>query len=215
MPTLETFHQRVSRAIKRGKVFDGDIPGYAKDAVRTLEDLENWKHMWVEEFNQTLPAQTNTIALDRVKSVRYVRFHVTGVEAYRYLKKVSAEQIAYIDTNTAPVGYWMMDQDTVGLDAKSDSVLTYDIGYYQYSEYNNDLGWLSIAENCLIAQTLIEMSPLLRDDRQKARWQELVQNRVTILVDAGQVHEFDGIDQRMIPYADEMDDWMHTGAGTD
>jgi len=213
--TLETFHQRVSRAIRRGKVFDGDIPGYAKDAVRSLEDLENWRHMWVEEFSQTLPSGTNTITLERVKSVRYVRFHVSNVNFYRYLKKVSADQVAYIGTETAPVGYWMRSRDVVGLDASPGEALTYDIGYYQYSEYDDDLPWLDIAESLLAAQTIVEMSPLLRDDKVKARWEAVVASRMVTLSESDLVHEFDGQEQRMIPYADEIDDWLLTGAGTD
>lgn len=217
--SLSTFHQRVSRAINRGKVFDGDIPAAAKDAVRTLENLNNWRHMWVESFSQTLTAGTNTISLTNVKSVRYIRIHSLlsdgSLNRYKYLKKVSADQVISIDEDTVPTGFWMLDQDTVEMDGKPSEDLTYDIGYYQYSDYDNNLPWLEVSEGLLIAQTMIEISPLLKDDRNLKRWVDQKAEKLGVLEEADLVHEFDGQEQRMTPYADEIDDWMLTGAGTD
>ena len=212
MSTLITFHQRVSRAIKRGNNFDGDIPGYAKDAVKTLEDMHDWKHMWTESLSQTLASGTNVVSLTDAKNVRYIRFHVDRAGIFNYMKKVSADQILYIDDPGSPAGFYMSAQNTATLDAKPSQAMTYDVGYYKYSDYDDDLAWLDIAENLLIAQTVVEMAPLLKDDKTKARFETYAAGRVQALIEAGLTHEYDGQQNEMIPYADDMDDWLLTGA---
>jgi hypothetical protein len=213
--SLDLFYERVSRAIHRGKVHNPDIPSAAKDAVRTLEDINNWKHMWVLSASQTLTADTNVITLTDVKSVRFVRFHQFDSQGnfykYKYMIKVSPDQVVSIDEGPLPVGFWMHDRNVVHLDSKPSEDTTYDVGYYQYSDMDSDLPWLEIAEALLIAQTMIEMSPLLKDDKNQERWVAQKQEKLAVLEESDMVHEFDGQEQQMIPYADAMDAWLETG----
>ena len=211
MATIATFETRVSRALKRGNVFDADIPTYAKDAIRTLEDLCEWRHMWTEEFGETLAAGENTIELEDVRNVRYVRFHIDSAGRFQYVKKVSADQIAYVDDGPSPSGFYMLDRNTIAFDSKPSENLTYDVGYFKYSSYDDDLPWLTIAEALLVAQTIVEMTALHKDDKVRARFESYISGRVQALIEAGVASEFDGQDQRMIPYADEMDEWLISG----
>jgi len=213
--TIETFYQRVSRGIKRAKVFDADIPSAVKDAVRTLEDIHNWKHMWVLNSSQTLAQDTNSIALDLVKSVRFVRFHLFNdlgdFVKFKYMKKVSIDQVISIDEGPLPLGFWMADRNTIHLDAKPSIDTTYDVGYFQYSEIDDDLPWLEIAEALLIAQTILEMAPLLKDDKTQARWGAQKQEKLAVLQESDLVHEFDGQDMQMVPYSNDMEEFLEDG----
>ncbi len=110
-----------------------------------------------------------------------------------------------------PSGFWLSDQTTVEFDSAPSSVLTLRYGYYVYSEYDDDLAWFDLAEGLLLAQTMIEMSPLFRDDKIAARYGPIVMAKLDILEDAQTNAEFDGQDTSMIPYADAMDNYLDTG----
>ncbi len=204
---LASFNQRVSRAIKRGNVFDKDIPDYAKDAVKTLEDLRSWKHMWTEE-QATLAVAADSRTIERLKNCRFIkRINEDGVQVP--VKKISPIQIWQQRTNTFPSGFWLSSQTKVQFDS-SHSSLTVELiwGYYTYSEYNDESPWFDLSENLLLSQTMLEMAPLLKDDKISARYSPIVAAKLATLQNAEIEAEFDGQDQSMIPYADDMDEYV-------
>jgi hypothetical protein len=203
--SLATFERRVSRAIKRGKVFDNDIPAYAKDAVKTLEKLRNWKHMWTEE-EQTLAIDASTRTITDLKSVDFVKRKLTDGTLVP-MKKVSPSQVLSIEAGL-PGAFWMSSQTTIQFDAAPESAITLRYGYWTYSSYDNSLPWLDVEENLLVAQTVLEMSPLLRNPKLTQTYSDLVSAKISILEDVEIESEYAMQDQRMIPYADEMDEWL-------
>jgi hypothetical protein len=208
---MATFEQRVSRAINRGKVYDADIAVYTKDAIRTLEDAHNWKHMWVEEA-ATLAAGARTRTIDNLKSCRWIKY--LGADGnLAPLNKISPVQIQSILTEaTAPSGFWMSAQETIEFDASPADDVTLRYGYWLYSDYDDNLAWFDVAESLLINQTLLEMAPIHKQDQLIQRATPIASTKLQTLKDAQTNAEFDGQDNSMIPYADDMDDWLQDGA---
>ena len=209
MATMRTFHQRVSRAIKRGKVFDKDIPGYAQDAVKTLEDLWNWKHMWVLE-KVVLVEGVGIRNIPRLKTVRFIKRVLDG-ERLVDLTKISPIQMTTAESPGIPGSYFMGNQTDVFFNHEASEDITLWYGYWRYSEYDDDLAFFEREEGFLIAQTILEMSPLIKDDKVAQRFSSIVAAKVEIITDAEIDAEYDGQDQRMIPFADEMDEFGATG----
>jgi len=209
--SIATFERRVSRAIKRGNAFDKDIPEYAKDAVRTLEALENWAHMWTEE-EQTLAAGASTRTFTTLKTPYFVKRKLDD-DTLIPLRKISSSQILRIGEGT-PGGFWLSknepDEQIMQFDRAPDLDITLRYGYWSYSAYNNDLPWLKLDEGLLIAQTILEMVPLLRNQKFGQMYSPVVQAKVQFLRDAQTDAEFAGQDQRMVPFADEMDEYLGT-----
>jgi len=209
--SLSTFHQRVSRAIKRGNVFDADIPGYARDAVRSLEDYNNWKHMWVEE-EVALGVGASSRTIDGLKMCRFVKRKTTD-GLYLPLKKVIPDELLQIGTavGATPGAFWMESREKINFDAIPTTVQTLRYGYYLYSDYDDFLPWLNISENLLIGQTILEMSPILKDDKITGRYAPIVQAKIAVLEESEADLDYDGMDSRQIPYADEMEEYLAGG----
>jgi hypothetical protein len=206
--SIATFEARVSRAIKRGKVYDNDIPAYAKDAVKTLEKGHNWKHMWTEE-DVALATGVNYREIDLLKSCQWIKLK-TDDGVYHPVKKVSPIQLWALEEGS-PGGYWMSDLTTVQFDRTPNSDLTLRYGYYLYSEYDDDLPWLNLDEGLLMAQTMLEMAPLLKNPAFVSMYSPIVAAKLELLVTAEVEAEYGGQDQRMQPYADEMEEWVASG----
>lgn len=207
--SIDSFYQRISRAIRRGKVYDEDIPGYAEDAVKQLEDSHDWKHMWTETTG-AMVVGLNEINLTPVSTdapIRNVRFiSVVDTDGGEHpLKKTRRENVIGIEDGR-PGAFWMKAQSLIGLDALPDEAYTYSIGYYRYSAFPlaNTLGWLEFGKDVLMAHTIVNMHPVLRDDKLLQRWGKLVDKRVPELLQAQLDHLEDGIENKAVPFADEM-----------
>ncbi len=210
--TIGLFYERVSRAIRRGTKYDDDIPGYAADAVRELEDLENWKHMWVEDETKTLTIGTAQLDLGtgiKVKSVRFLKL-IDENGAYIPLAKVQKEQVisTNLSDNQRPTAFWMINRDLIGLDEKPNIAYKYSVGYFQYSTSPlvDTLSWLTFAEDLLIARTIMKMQPLLRDDKLIQRWGQIEANRMPTLLESELVSEYDGQVNTVVPFANEIEE---------
>jgi len=202
--TVGDFYERVSRAIRRGTVYDDDIPGYAADAVRELEDMENWKYMSQEPAAAALTIGDNTITLTRCKSVRWLHIIDTNNEEIP-LTKTARDDVQNISSGR-PGAFWMINRNQIGLDALPDQAYNYKIGYFQYSAIPlvDSLEWLTMAEDLLIARTIRKMQPLLRDDKLVARWKEIEDSRMPSLLESELVSEYDGQVNRMVPFTEEV-----------
>ena len=203
--SIATFERRVSRAIKRGNVFDNDIPPHAKDAVKTLEDVRNWKHMWVEE-EVTLAAGANSRTVARLKSCEWIKVKDNDA-IYHPVKKVSPVQLWSIEAGT-PGGYWMSDLTTIQFDRTPETDLTLRYGYYLYSQYDDNLAWLTLSEACLVSQTIVEMHSVLKNPKLTQIHLPIVAAKLETLESAEIEAEFGGQDQRMVPFADETDEYL-------
>jgi hypothetical protein len=223
------FVTRVSREIKRGTVFDADIPGYAFEACQQLDRLHPWVHLWHEAFGETLPADTSSIDVPvvndgLVQSVKYIRFTFPqevypSTSAFRWLypKKTRPEALGVNRVISQPshLKWWMIDKDTIGLNGVFLEDQVYDIGFYEETVWDDDNPWLTIAPGLLRAQTILEMQPLLKDDSLVARYQPIVQRGVAALENSDYLHTYDGMEMVMTPYADEMEEYGLDSHGTE
>jgi len=213
--TIADFEARVKRVLRRGTVYDDDIPTYVQDAVLSLENGCNWRHMWRESFEQTLTAADSQIVFTgTLKDARYLRFHVpttsTSVLAgqYAYARKAQPTEITTGATFTSlhQARYWLTLPNTLQLNGAFSEDVLYDIGWYLRSSYDDNLPWLTIAPSVLLAQTLIEMNVLLRDDKMLARAVALYERTYPLLMESDLVHQYDSDDSRMVPFFDELEE---------
>jgi len=214
--TIGNFYERVSRAIRRGIVYDDDIPGYASDAVRELENSTNWKYMWNEVSGNLVVSTTdNTLAFagsPLLKNVRFIKLIALSGD-HIPIRKTQRENVIGI-TSGRPGAFWMLDKNTVKLDAFPNKAYAYQAGYYAYSvrPLVDSLEWLTLAEDLLIARTIRKMQPILRDDKLIARWQEIENSVLPALLEAEVVSEFDGEDSGPVPFTLEVEEDTAEGA---
>jgi hypothetical protein len=213
--TISEFYQRVSRAIHRGTVFDEDIPGYAADAVRELENENDWRHMKVDVSDVlTVSTTVNEIAptLVPMKNVRYIRI-VTASGTRIPLRKTQPDNVLSIESGR-PGAFWMKDDETIGLDAYPNYAYPYEMLYFAYSARPlvNALPWLTLAEDVLIARTLLKMQPLLRNDKLIQRWGLVESRAMPALLEAQVVGDYDGEESIMTPYTMEVEEDLAEGA---
>lgn len=213
--TLATFYSRVSRVVRRGTVYDGDIPQYVSDAVETLEGLHNWRHMWRESFMQTLVAADSQITFAGVvKGVRYLRFVVAANSGlnlagrFAYARKAQPEEITTGATFASLNGvrFWMTSPTKLQLNGAFNSDVLYDVGWYLRSTIDDNLPWLTVSPGILLAQTLVEMAPLLRDEKVIVRNEAILQKKLAAAQESDLVHQFDSDDSEMVPFFDELEE---------
>jgi hypothetical protein len=211
--TIGNFYDRVSRAIRRGNVYDDDIPGYAADAVRELENIENWKYMW-REARGTLVEGDAHFEIEDLKSIRYIVlvFTSSNGETYTPLRKVKREQVISRANPGRPGAWWTQTIDgsttTLAFDAFADQDYSIGVGEFKYSANPlvDSLAWLTIGEDLLIARTIRKMQPILRDDKLVSRWREIEDSAMPALLEKELVAEYDGIDNVVVPFAEEMEE---------
>ncbi len=217
--TIGNFYERVSRAIRRGTVYDDDIPGYASDAVRELERAHNWNHMFLAARN-TLEAGEDRFTLGRVKSIREVNLvfgEGTSNENYVPLVHAKKESMTSRPNPGRPTAWFYqglsMSAETqhsmvMAFDAFADQDYKIGIDYYLYSArpLENDLRWLFFAEELLMARTIRKMQPILRDDKLIARWAEVENAEMQTLLAAEDEFDNDGVNSAVVPFADEMEE---------
>jgi len=216
--TVGDFIQRVSRAIRRGTKYDEDIPGYAADAVRELEDMENWKYMWKEFSNNMVTSTTNNHLLlnpsseePELKNVRFLKI-ISDAGDEIPLRKTQRENVLSI-TSGRPGAFWMAVPGTstvnrIAMDAYPNNTYAFKAGVFQYSERPlvNSCAWFTLAEDLLIARTIRKMQPLLRDDKLVQRWAAIEDSRMPALQEAQLVLDYDGADDKMTPFTYEVEE---------
>ena len=209
--TLLEFETRVSRAIKRGTTYDADIPIYARDAVETLEGKNQWQHSRVLLEDQTLLKGIREVDLtDEIISVRFFRVHTTpdpqtGNVAYFYFQKVILEDFPgeFEARSVAQFAYSMKDLNTVLLTVGFAEDKVFDVLYYKMPPMDDNLPWLSVGENILVAQTIVEMAPLLRDDKLIARWKAIMDLKLPEMIERDINHRWDAEGGSMQPFSDD------------
>ena len=224
--TQAEFIAMVSRTIRRGTVFDADIPGYALSAIETLESQHNWRHMWHESFQQTLPAGDSSVTfLGKLKSWRYMRFAVpadSGLSLagrFAYVAKSQPEDIRSGLTlrSLATVKGWLNTASKIQLNGAFTVDTLYDIGWYQYSALDDASPWFNIVPGgagILQAQTILDMLLLHRDEKVAIRAQATLDKKLPPLLESDLVHQFDSDDASMVPFTDEVqEDLFSLGEG--
>ena len=214
--TIGDFYERVSRAIRRGTVYDDDIPAYAGYAVRELENQQDWRYM-ENQFQLILTeGQVNESDFTRLKNLRNLEIVADGSRfiPLRKTRRENVLSIAALPDGGRPGAWWFLDYDAVTeitkiqYDAFPDQDYTLRGIEYSFSKRPllNTLAWLTIGEDLLIARTIRKMQPLLRDDKLIARWQEIEQSSMPALLEAEVVATYDGADDPVSPFALEIEE---------
>lgn len=226
MGRLDNFYQRVSRAVRRGQVFDEDIPGYARDAQWVLEDEFNWRHMWrLEDHVLLTDAQTLDLTLGtpaaqtrQIKSVQFVRY-VSDTGKWIPIYKIQPDQVLAQVTSTTvlpaqipnrirrPNGFWPAEgENIIEFDSSPNQDINLKVGYWRYgSELSDSSRLLYYAEGLLLAQTILEMQPILRDDKLISRWELRKQEKLGVLHESQIENEWGGDDSKMVPYQEDLE----------
>jgi hypothetical protein len=216
--SIDSFYQSISRAIRRGKVYDEDIPGYVQETVRQLEDMHNLKHMYQEFYGVVITGAddirfetgigSSPSLVGKIKDIRHIALIADNGDEYP-LKKTRRENVIN-RTSGRPGAYWMEEDfnghTRIGLDNTADKGYSYVMVYYEYSivPLINSLGFLANGPDLLRAMTLVNMAPVIRDDKLTQRWGRLVDVRLPQYLEAQIVHEEDGIENQATPFVDQM-----------
>lgn len=210
--TIADFYSRVSRAIKRGTTYDLDIPIYARDAMETLEGKHQWQHSRVLVENQNLPAGETDIDLGvEIKAVRFVRLRAdvqqsAAEQQFFYFGKVLLEDLPGIlqARRATQFAYAMLNLQTIRLSVAFDKDQSLDILYYATPAMDDNLPWITKGENILVAQTITEMAPLLRDDKLIRRWQTILDVKLPEMIESDLDHKWDAEGGSMVPFSDSF-----------
>ena len=228
MGAQEDFEARVRRVVRRGTVYDADIPLFVSDAVQTLESLHNWRHMWRLGLG-LLPAGSNTIVVggattNRLKNIRHLRFRLpTDAEFNETHRWVAATKVAAgdaqafaADSAMGPhVKFWTNSDIGVGLNQSFTEDFTYETGIYTFSDMDDQLAFYVFAPGMLLSQTLVQMGPLLRDDKVVQRNAAQVSAMVAAFEQSDLVHEYEGQDMVMQEFQAEDREDMFSSHGSD
>lgn len=209
MPSIDSFYQSISRAIRRGKVYDEDIPGYVAETVRQLEDMHNLVHMRRDTQSATLAAGVNFITIStsltgNLKSVRHIALIADNGDEIP-LKKTKKENVIN-RTVGRPGAFWMTSLTAIEFDNTTDKEYTYTMVHYEYSPVPllNGLSFLENGPDLLRAMTLVNMAPIIRDDKLTQRWGRLVDVRLPQYLEAQIVFEEDGLENQATPFVDAL-----------
>jgi len=169
--TLASFHTEVSLALRRGNSVDALIPGWAEDAALWLEQNYSFSYMERTQEAEVVAGDvdSNRIPLtQRFKALDFVRLvSRQDSDVFGYLKKIDAREISSIDAGD-PTYYWLSEDD-IWMDARPRSNIYVQVRGVFYTDWPEDDDetptLLRYYKNLLKAQTLIEASIDLKDDR--------------------------------------------------
>lgn len=166
---LEELHSEVRASLGRGATLDAAIPLYVAMAATFLE--RNHTFMYMECFGELsvdyMAEQPRVIALPsaRVKAVRFIR-RVKDDGGFVYLRPVEARDVTAV-AEGMPTGFWRSGDRYVVLDNTPTENLSLEIQWHEFTAWPKDLAaepWLAMrGPDVLMAQTMILLSPRLRD----------------------------------------------------
>lgn len=167
---LETFHTLVRNSIARGTSMDDMIPLAVRQAVRWLE--RNYSLGYMHKFKTftllSSGADPRIVAMPhaRVKAVKFLRLLLpTG--QYAYLTQVMGQEVDSPEGDI-PAGYWV-EGERLWLDTPPKEDFPAELLWVEYTEWptvGTAEHWLlNHAEDVLLAQTVLQLGPQLRDDK--------------------------------------------------
>jgi len=187
---LSDFTANVSLVIRRGTAFDAQILNATRRALRWLERNYNFKHM--ERYVEF------TLNPDAVEP-RAIAFPSTGIKRIEFMKAINADgtldEIMQIDPQDyvaaetgVPTGYWLDGRSFLWFNKTVTESLTCVMTYYRYTEWSaadNFEPWLlQEADDLVLWQTILELSPSLRDRDMEARALERRNSALKSVLDA-------------------------------
>lgn len=173
---LSEFHTEVRRVARRGNALDDEIPGAVRRAARWIERNYTLKYMErYVEFTVDLGADHpealefpygTPIHPERVKSFNFFRWR--REHSYLYLTQMDARDWTPKEEGV-PTHYWLAGRDTIWLNRIPTEALIGEISFNEFSEWPTSgtaTHWLlGNAEDALLAASMLELVPVMRDQR--------------------------------------------------
>lgn len=186
---LSALHSRISRAIGRGTAYDAEIPDYVKEAALFIE--RNYTFQYMNRFSTfTLDAdaaQPRLITLPtRLKKDNLIRI-VNADGTYGKLAKIDPQQQTALLTEP-PTGYYLDGDTRIWLAQIPDQDYSCEIFWTAFTTWPTDYSnepWLAAnASDVLMAQTMVDMAPHLKDETLTALWGGKLTMHMKSLLDA-------------------------------
>lgn len=218
MGAYADFEARVSRMLRRGTVYDADIPQFISDARMAIENRHNWSHMWTTIDAATLTAGTRDVVLSGfIKNPLYFRFQVVSslavgnAKTYYYAPRKQPQDIAgqgEQNSEIFPTVYHVNSRSPTATTLRLSNTFaedkTYDLGYYEYSVLDDNNFWLSYDQGLLLSATLVEMSPFMRDPKRMQMWAATFDRKIILAEEADLIHKYEGEQMEMTPYSGDL-----------
>ncbi len=186
---LSDLHSRISRAIGRGSAYDTEIPAYVKEAALYIERNYTFQYMnRYSTFNLDADAaQPRLITLPtRIKRDNVIRIVGTDGE-YGYLTKVDPYQQKSLVTEQ-PSGYYLDGDTRIWLAQIPAEDYPCEIFWTAFTTWPTDYSnepWLAAnASDVLMAQTMVDMAPHLKDPDLITMWEGKLRMHMKSLLDA-------------------------------
>lgn len=192
---LGEMHSLVSSAIGRATAYDAQIPGYVRRAARFIERNYTFQYMNVySTFDiDAEAAEPRLITLpSAMKRDRLIRL-VKADGSYGDLRKCDPGDVKQLLTEVPSV-YWLNGDDRIWLGQIPDQDYSCEIYWTRYTTWPTGLdqtNWLlTNAEDVLLAQTMVMMSPHLKDADILTLWSGALTTSLKALEDADFELEF-------------------------
>ena len=179
MPTLGTVHATVSRWLRRGNVFDADVPNAVRMAARSIE--RNYTFKYMETYvTFTIPA----VAIEprainfpdtKVKKIQFLK--VRGADgSFTDMMKMDPRDLKIVATGQ-PLRYWLDGNDYIWFDKTPDVDYSAEMFYDRYTtwptsadsttdppfDWLDSTNWLiENGDDCLAGHALSHMKILAR-----------------------------------------------------
>jgi len=179
MPTLRSVHATVSRWLRRGNVFDIDVPDAVRMAARSIE--RNYTLKYMETYvTFTIPA----VAIEprainfpdtKVKKIQFLKIRGADGE-FRDLTAMDPRDLKVVETGE-PRRYWLDGNDYIWFDSTPDKDYQAEMFYDRYTtwptsadstvdppfDWLDSKNWLiENADDCLAGHALSHMKILAR-----------------------------------------------------
>lgn len=208
--TLTDFYAMVRTAHGRGTSLDALLPRFVEQACLWMERNNSMKYMEREgdvllAADSTFP-DTMVLPNCRVKAVRWVRTLVgsdAACTSWNYFRKLDPREQRSDRMETFPRGYWQSGHSTIRISGPVEEDTTFSVGWYQYTDWpteDNDgecAHWLIVnAHDLMLAQTMIQLAPVLRDKGLLDTWGPVRDQALKTLVQADE--EADELDMESV-----------------
>lgn len=176
---LGDFHQHVKDAVKRGTTLDALIITATKQAALWLERNRTFKYMerYVTFNLDPSAANPRAVALPSggIKSIEFMNL-LLATGGRQGLFQIDPEDVTLVET-AAPNGYWIDSDQYFWFDNTPDQVYNLEMSYARFTSWPTDLTsepWLlKWADDLMLAQTVMQLNPFLRDDQMFTRMKVL------------------------------------------
>jgi hypothetical protein len=164
---LSTCYANIRAEIKRGNNYDDSIVSKVAQAVRMIEDAENWRHMErYAEFTISAAAANPRIISQPagLKTVEFIRFTNSDGEL-TYLDEVDPRDVTAVEDGD-PEGYWQDGDQYFWLDNTVEEDREAEISYIAYTTLPADTAtvvpMLTTFQTAIESLTMVLLAPTIR-----------------------------------------------------